>query len=211
MMVASALDVPVTMLLGDPGQTGARATAQTLDRPTELAMTQRRDVHAAAIQRILLHVITESVRAPQGDLKGTIRRDPATGREYVTLAGDTDVTIDVVWPDLDEHEPQALVEAVAKAAATGVVPPEVVLRLLLTALGVRDVDGIVQELLDEDGTFRWPGTPPLGGQGGDAASRERAGRDPADTEPGSMSPDGDGEENGGGDGADEEDEVEEPD
>jgi hypothetical protein len=33
---AAALEVPVTMLLGDPGITGARATAETLDQPTEL-------------------------------------------------------------------------------------------------------------------------------------------------------------------------------
>jgi hypothetical protein len=187
MMVASALDVPVTMLLADPGQTGARATAETLDQPTELAMAQRRDVWAAAYQRILRYVIAESVRAPQGALKGTILRD-RYGRETVTLAGDTDATIDVVWPDLDDTDPAALVEAVTKAAATGVMPPELILRLLLTALGVRHVDELVEVMLDDDGRFIWPQAPPIG-SGQAAADAMRGGGDPTDHLPGgSMSP-----------------------
>lgn len=189
MMVAAALDVPVTMLLSDPGQTGARAVAETLDQPTELAMGQRRDLWAAAYQRTLRYVITEAVRAPQGALQGVIRRDPWTGQETVTLAGDTDQTIDIVFPDLDDADTAQVVEAIKKAADTGTVPPEVVLRLLLTALGVRDVDTIVEAMV-EDGDFQWPTGPPLGG-GQSAADRQRAGQDPADSGTGSMAPDDD--------------------
>jgi hypothetical protein len=97
MMVAAALDVPVTMLLSDPGLTGARATAQTLDRPTELVMQQRREVWGEALRDILTHVITEAVRAPKGLLKGKITTDPS-GRELVELAGDTVDTVDITWP-----------------------------------------------------------------------------------------------------------------
>jgi hypothetical protein len=188
-MVASALDVPVTMLLADPGQTGARAVAETLDQPTELAMGQRRDLWAAAYQRILLYVITEAVRAVSGPLRGVIRRDNWTGREQVALAGDTDLTIDIDWPDLDDTDVTKVVQAIKTASDTGTVPPEVVLRLMLTAIGVRQVDKIVEQLLDEDGNFEWPAGPPLGG-GQAAADRQRAGQDPADASPGSMVPDG---------------------
>ncbi|WP_344641712.1 hypothetical protein, partial [Kitasatospora cystarginea] len=83
MMVAAALDLPVTMLLGDPGQTGARAVAETLDQPTELAMQQRREVWRSADLRILRYVIAEAVRAPRGALKGKIRRDQFRDRETV--------------------------------------------------------------------------------------------------------------------------------
>ncbi|MBM0235950.1 hypothetical protein JNW88_00410 [Micromonospora sp. ATA32] len=187
MMVAAALDVPVTMLLSDPGQTGARAVAETLDQPTELAMGQRRDLWAAAYQRILRYVITEAVRAPQGPLQGVIKRDPWTGQETVTLAGDTDQTIDVVFPDLDDADVAKVVQAIKAAADTGTVPPEVVLRLLLTALGVRDADTIVEAMV-EDGDFQWPTGPPLGG-GQSAADLQRAGQDPAGAGPGPMTPD----------------------
>lgn len=191
MMVASALGVPVTMLLADPGQTGARATAETLDRPTELEMGQRRKLWAAAYHRLITYVITESVRAVDGKLKGVITADTLTGRETLALAGDTDPTVDITWPDLDDTDPQTLVEAIVKAAGTGTVPPELVLRLLLTALGVRNIDTLVERLLDEEGHFLWPQGPPLG-MGGDAARRQRSGDDPARAGPGgSMLPDED--------------------
>lgn len=185
-MVAAALGVPVTMLLGDPGTTGARATAETLDRPTELEMQQRQQLWASVYQRILRYVVTESVRAPQGDLRGVITQD-RYGRETVALAGDTPTTIDVVFPDLDEADPAILVKAVVEASSTGTMPPEVVLRLLLQALGVKAGDELVEKMLNDDGQFVWPGTAPLGGSSeGDAA---RDGADPADTGPGSMAPD----------------------
>jgi hypothetical protein len=186
MMVAAALDVPVTMLLSDPGQTGARATAETLDQPTELAMQQRRDLWAGAYRRLLQYVIAESVRAPQGALKGKVVRD-RYGRQTVVLAGDTDDTIDIDWPDLDDRDPATIVKSIVDASAVGVIPPEVVLRLLLTALGVRDVDGIIQGLLGDDGEFKWPQAPPLG-PGQKAADAQRTGQDPAALGAGPMAP-----------------------
>jgi hypothetical protein len=186
-MVAAALGVPVTMLLGDPGTTGARATAETLDRPTELEMGQRQKLWTSVYQRILRYVITESVRAPQGELRGVITQDK-WGRETVALAGDTPTTVDVVWPDLDETDPAILVKAVVEANSTGTMPPEMVLRLLLTALGVRNVDELVEKMLDDEtGEFVWPDVAPMGGSPpGDAA---RAGGDPAATGDGLMAPD----------------------
>lgn len=189
-MVAAALDVPVTMLLGDPGVSGARATAETLDQPTERAMGQRREVWAAALHRVLRYVIAESVRAPRGRLQGSISADPWTGRETVTLDGDTDPTIDITWPRLDDVDPAAVVTAVVEANGTGTIPPEVVARLLLTALGVRNVDQLVEAMVGPSGEFLWP-TPLGGSPPGDAA---RAGADPADTGPGRMAPDDDGDD-----------------
>ncbi len=191
MMVASALGVPVTMLLSDPGQTGARATAETLDQPTELEMQLRRDLWSAVYRRVLRYVITESVRAPQGTLKGVIKRDPASGRETLTLAGDTPDTIDVVWPALDQVTPDIMVKAISEAAGTGVLPPEQIARLLLTALGVRDVDEIIDEMTDDEGNFAWPQPPPIGGAGQAATDAARAGLDPAAAaDGGQMIPDG---------------------
>ena len=192
MMVAAALDLPVTMLLADPGQTGARATAETLDWPTELAMMARQQLWTAAQLRILRYVITESVRASQGVLKGTVKRDPVTDREVTVLAGDTDDTIDVVFPPLDEVDPKAVIDAVVAANATGTLPPELVLQLILAVLGVRDTDSIMEKMVDEQGQFVWPQTPQTAvmGPGQQAADLARAGGDPAQIGPGSMGPDG---------------------
>lgn len=174
MMVAAALGVPVTMLLADPGLSGARATAETLDRPTELEMSQRRELWTSVYQRLFTHVIGASVKAPKGKLKGSIARDEY-GRDTVVLTGGTDATVDMVWPALDGVDAAKLVESIVKAGSTAVIPPEELLRLLLAALGVRNVDQLVETMLDDQGQFVYPGTPGAGSPAGLA----RAGGDSA--------------------------------
>ena len=187
-MVAAAINFPVTMLLGDPGTTGNRATAETLDPPTRLAMGQRRQQRGAMYQRIITYVITEAVRAPQGPLQGTITRDPYTTLETVTLAGDTSTVIDIEWPDLTDTDVGVLVKAIVDADSTKTIPPEQVMRMLLIALGVRDVEDLVEAMLDDDGNFQWPKPPPLGA-GGEAAALARQGLDPTGAGPGPMEDD----------------------
>jgi len=157
-MIAAALDVPLTMLLADPGQTGARAVAETLDKPFELANSQRRDLWTSVYRRILDYAVAEAVRAPDGPLKGTIVVD-VYGRETVKLAGATDPTVDVDWPKLDA-DMDTVVRAVVAASTTGTLPPDQIARLLLTALGVRNVDTLIEAMTDKAGKFQWPEGPP---------------------------------------------------
>lgn len=173
-MIAAGLDVPVTMLLGDPGLTGSRAVAETLDEPTRLVMEARRQVWQGELTTILNYVIDQSVKAPQGLLKGKISRDEYD-REVVTLAGDTERTVDFDWPDLTKTDPVQLVEAIVKADSTTRVPPIVVARLLLQALGVEQIDEILDDLTDEDGNY----IPPDVTAGQAAVDAFRRGEDPA--------------------------------
>jgi hypothetical protein len=190
MMVAAALGLPVTMILSDPGQTGARAVAETLDLPTELTMGQRREVWTATDQRILRYVIAEAVRAPRGPLKGKIKRDRFRDREIVELAGDTDDTIDIVWPDLSDTTVTDKVTAIVSAAGTGTVPPEVILRMLLAALGVRNADTIIEALM-QDGQFQWPSQPGQQGGPGQPGTPGQPGQTPATTQTGEADAFGD--------------------
>jgi hypothetical protein len=176
-MVAAALDVPVTMLLGDPGTTGARATAETLDTPTERAMELRRSVWAEAYRRILDYVVDQAAKAPQGPLSGKVGRDE-DGYEVIELTGDVDRTIDISFPDIDDIDPAVVIDGIVKADQTGYLPPLTVARLLLEALGVREIDSIIDSLRGEDGEFK----PPEGaaGKAGQAAvDAFRRGDDPA--------------------------------
>jgi len=176
-MVAAALDVPVTMLLGDPGTTGARATAETLDTPTERTMELRQQEWSETLRAILDHVIASAVKAPQGTLKGSVTRDE-TGAETVDLSGGIEGTVDISWPDLDDVDVTTLVQAIVAADGTTYMPPLVVVRLLLEALGVKDVDEILHDLTDEEGNYK----PPEGaaGKAGQAAvDAFRRGEDPA--------------------------------
>lgn len=155
-MVAAALDVPVTMLLTDPGVTGARATAETLDRPLELERLLRRAVHADLIRTVLGHVIREAVRAPGGPLRGTILRDQGTQREIIDLQGDQQHDITVDWPSLEKIDVKTWLEALSVADSLDVVDPLTIARLVLVALGVDDVDGELEQVKDDDGNFIAP-------------------------------------------------------
>ncbi len=189
-MIAAALDVPLTMLLADPGQTGARAVAETLDLPTELAMGQRRGLWAGVYRRILQYAITEAVRASGGPLKGTIVVD-GYGRETVKLQGDTTTDIQVDFPDIDQ-EPERVIKSIVEASSTGTLPPEEVARLLLTALGVEDVETLIEAMTGDNGEFLWPDGPGTA-RLDNPADLARASGDPATAGSGSMQPD-DGDE-----------------
>lgn len=163
-MIAAALGLPVTTLLADPGQTGARAVAETLDQPTRLEMNGRREVWTETYRAILGHVIDQAVLAPQGPLKGGVSVDAYTQQEEVILQGEADRTLTITWPDIDETPVDIMVKAIVEADATQKLPPLETMRLLLRALGVRDVDEILEAWTDDAGNFIDPNT-----SAGDAA------------------------------------------
>ena len=154
--VAAALGVPATMLTADPGVTGARATAETLDQPLRLTTRRRRDLNAWVIRAVLNHVIDSAIKAPRGPLRGTVTIDPATGHERVELAGGQARGIDIDWPTLDEVDLATLMDALVKADSLGYLPPDVIVRLVLLALDVDNPDEVLEQLLDDDGNFLYP-------------------------------------------------------
>lgn len=149
--VAAALDLPATMLTSDPGVTGARATAETLDRPLELVITMRRDLWAGAFRAVLDYVVDSAVRA--GRLQGTRRIDPYTKTEQVVLAGDQRRGINIDFPDLAEVDLETIMEALKIADDIGKVPPLVIARAVLQALRTDNLDEVMEELVDDEG--RW--------------------------------------------------------
>jgi len=171
-MAAAALGVPVTILLADPGVTGARATAETLDLPTRLEMLGRQEVWAQAYRSSCGYVIEQAVIAPRGPLKGTVVRD---GDRLLVDLGEKDATVEVVWPDLSEIPLDILMSALEKADGMGVLPRVEVLKLVLRALGIRDIDDILDAMTDENGNLIEPAA-----TAGDLAAKAfRDGQDPA--------------------------------
>lgn len=171
-MVAAALGLPVTTLMADPGQTGARAVAETLNQPTVLEFKGRQELWTEAFRAILGYVIDQAVMAPRGPLKGTVTRN--TNTLTVELAGDTDRTLDITWPDINELPVETIIKAIVEADGTGKMPPLVTIRLMLRALGVRDVDEILDDMTDANGNWIDPNV--TAGQA--AADAFRAGKDP---------------------------------
>lgn len=172
-MVAAGLGLPVTTLSADPGQTGARAVAETLNQPTRLEFQLRQKLWSEMYRAVLGYVIDQAVIAPRGPLKGTVRRED--DRLVVDLRNGDDRTLEIVWPDLDEIPMEALMEAISTANDLGVIPQLEILQLALRALRVRDVDEIIESVKDKDGNF----IDPFAEAGQKAADAFRRGANPA--------------------------------
>lgn len=173
-MVATALGVPVTMLLADPGQTGARAVAETLDKPTELTMQTRQDVWREARRQILGYVIDQAVIAPRGLLRGQGKTVRDGDRLETILNNEDDRTLTIVFPDISKIDVKTMMEALEKA--DGHIPQLLLAELAMRALNVRDVDEWLAEMTDADGNW----LDPLQGVGQAAADAFRRGDNPAD-------------------------------
>lgn len=174
-MAAMGLGISLVTLLADSGVNGARATEETLDKPTILEMGMRRLLWQSARERIYAHVIEASIEAPRGLLRGAVRVDD-WGRKHTYLAGGQEPVVEFTWPPLADLDPVKLIEAVVAADGTGYLPPLTTTRLLLQLLGVPNVDDVLADLTDDDGNW----LPPAGAAGQVAVDRHRRGEDPAD-------------------------------
>ena len=150
-MVAAGLGLSVTTLSADPGQEGARAVAETLNQPTRLEFQLRQKLWTEMYRAVLGYVIDQAVIAPRGPLKGTVSREG--DRVVVEVRNTEDRTLEIVWPELEEQTTESLMAAISTANDLGVFPPLKILELALRALGVRDVDEIIQSMQDADGNF----------------------------------------------------------
>lgn len=149
--VAAGLGVPYTMLLGDPGATGARAVAETLDAPTENGFRLRRELWGSKIKQVLEYVIDMAVIAPGGPLRGTIRRDG--DRQYAELPDGDARTIELHWPEFDSSSVLDAIRAVQVADQLDKLDPLTVARLALQALRVRNVDDVINLITDDQGNY----------------------------------------------------------
>ncbi len=155
LMVASAFGLPESFF-GDVS-VGNLATAKSLDRPTELKMISRQTLWAGIYQAICGYVVYWAVRAPGGALHGMGQViDEEDGTPKIVLVDEAgepiDVTVDVMFPPILEHDVDTLISSVVSAATldgktlAGTMDARTVSRLLLSALGVKDIDELLDKL-----------------------------------------------------------------
>jgi hypothetical protein len=139
MMVASAMDLPDTILSGDPQQ-GNLATAKTLDRPTELAIVSRQEMWKDYRKSIYDYAIRARMTRGFGALR---------------ISADVDTTVDVSFPEILEHDVGETVKAIVSAATLDgkttahTVPNEALSRKLMEELGYENVDELIKDLEQE--------------------------------------------------------------
>lgn len=126
LMVAAAMDLPETMF-GDVS-VGTLATARSMDRPTELKFRSRQTLWQSVLSNICLYAIQK-------------RRGRRSTKPPV---------VQVVFPDILERDIAERVLAVVRGATldgkplAGLIDPVTTLRLILGALGVDDVEALVE-------------------------------------------------------------------
>lgn len=132
LMAASALGLPDTFF-GDVDQ-GTLATAKSLDRPTELRFSERREMWLDVFDELCQYVIDADLAASSGLLGGM---KPNVEQRKVECS----------FPSLLEPDVVARVDAVGKAAPH--LPDLLTARLMMVALEVEDIDGELAKLEQE--------------------------------------------------------------
>lgn len=176
-MAAAAMGLPVTILAADPGTTGARAVAETLDLPTRLEMEARQRVHAEFYRASVNYALEQAVLAPRGPLRGKVIRE--FDRVRVVFVDDVPPTIEVAFPPLDQVDMKTWLESVNIAAGLNLLPPLSLLKVVAGALKLPDISDLIDEVTDDDGNFIPPGTTVADAAGTAAADALRNGEDPA--------------------------------
>lgn len=147
LMVAAGSGFPETFF--GNADVGNHATAQTLDRPTELGIMNRQALWTSVYHQILEYVIFWSMRAPKGKLRGIgdiVRNE--YGEEVIQYDDAVDAHIDIDFPPVTEHKLTDIVTAVTTAAPY-LNDGRLLAKLLLTALGENDIDKILDMLFPE--------------------------------------------------------------
>jgi hypothetical protein len=139
LMASSGLGLPDHFFDADVGN---HATASTLDRPTELRFTERRQMWLDVFTDLCQWLIDVDLAA----IGGLLPR--------ATLTEETR-QVDFSWPDLLERSVTERVSAIREAATLngqtpqGTMTRETLAREMLVAIGVDDVDGEIARLEEE--------------------------------------------------------------
>lgn len=163
LMVAAAMGLPDPMLSGEV-DVGNLATAKTLDRPTELKFRSRQQLWTDVTAKILNWVLRWSIEAPNGLLSSSVKMtidkrgnivykpdiDPKTGKPI-------DLHLEVTFPPILEKTVQERIDAVIGAVTLNgktfaIESPDLkklTIRLMLQALGLKDIDEIVEQIFND--------------------------------------------------------------
>jgi hypothetical protein len=159
LMVAAAQGLPETFY-GDVS-VGTLATAESLDRPTELKFSNRQEFWQSNFTRIVWFVITNAVKALSGPLKGFASIEVNEyGEEQLVIPDDVDKSISIAFPEIinssiKDHMSSIISGITLDGKTRVLLTPKMATEMILTGLGVDDVDEKL-EALENEGVFDEP-------------------------------------------------------
>lgn len=186
LMVAASFGLPETFF-GDVS-VGTLATATSLDRPTELMLSNRQQLWRDIYHDIFRFVVEWAIRAPNGPLRGIGSIERNEFGEDEIIYNDDAPKIVITFPSVLEADPQKIIASIKQGAtldgATPNVIPDfrIIARMVLTALGENDIDETIDALFPTDESAKpvapAPAAPgaPDDGTGNDPAERGTAAR-----------------------------------
>lgn len=147
LMVAASQGLPETFY-GDVS-VGTLATAESLDRPTELSFLSRQQLWKTILRAVCRYALSVMVRAPRSALQGTVEiKDDGTPKIMVRDDANGEMVapeIIVEFPPLVEHSTVDMIEAISKAAPS-LPDARLIASLMLSALGVSDIDEVLERM-----------------------------------------------------------------
>jgi hypothetical protein len=159
LMVAAGTGLPETFF-GD-ASVGNFATSKTLDRPTELKFTTRREIWRDFWLDLGAFLIDLSAKSPQGRLPSQTIKD-AFGQNQLILGNDRETgepistRVAATFPSILEHDKASEIGAIVTAytangqAASGLIDPKTITRMLLAVLDVDDIDEVIDLVYPPD-------------------------------------------------------------
>ena len=155
-MVAASQGLPETFY-GDVS-VGTLATAESLDRPTELSFSSRQQLWKTILKAVCRYALSVMVRAPRSGLQGVVTvKDDGTPKVMVRDANGQMVTPDIIveFPPLVEHSTVDMIDAIISASAK-LPDARLIASLLLSALGVADIDEVLERMFPDGAVIDQP-------------------------------------------------------
>lgn len=154
LMAAAVMGYPETFY-GD-ASVGSLATSKSLDRPTELKVTDRQMLHTDILRDILNYAVLWAVAAPQGALRslGRVVKE-ADGDQWVLRAvwnENVESDIDITFPPIVETDVPSQIGALVDAttlkgqAPAGTINLRTFTQRAATMLGIQNVDQLIASL-----------------------------------------------------------------
>ncbi|KAA3644548.1 MAG: hypothetical protein DWQ07_14105 [Chloroflexi bacterium] len=157
LMVASAVGLPETFF-GDTS-VGNLATAESLDRPTELSMVDRQTLWADVHRNIIDYVLLWAAKAPLGALRSvaSVKLEKTQGMIVEMLAFNEGVSevVSIDFPSLLDRDVEKAMNAIVTGATlngqqkAGTLSDQDLARMIMIALGEEDVEEKLAEMFPE--------------------------------------------------------------